>query len=116
MSKVKKKHINEAEFNKIKALQNYGLTASMVSKATNRSNATVGVVFRHKTFKDYRSRNANKVKRPAVNPSKVTANELDIIHTLQNINDTLLNVDKRLQWLEENVPVADKGNSKRRFF
>lgn len=103
----KRKHISEQEFDKIKQLLELGLKPSMISKAMDRSPSAISTVVHATSYKEMR-----KPKQPkAQTLSTVTANDLDMINALQNINATLVNMGKSIKFIEENVEV-----NKRRIF
>ena len=105
MSGISKKHLNEREFKRIKQVLAAGVSVAMTAKAVDRTYATVQRVSKAKAFEDYRKPKATKM---VVTPSTATANQLDILHLVQNINDEIVEIKKSIKWLEENTAVPTR--------
>lgn len=119
MKKVKKTPIKEAEFNKAKALQKFGLTKAQAANILGRSNTPLAYIYRADTYKEFQELNRQRFQKPhspaeqgaasliRITPSnpKPTEDELGRHYELMTV---LESIDESLKFLVEHLPVPEK--------
>lgn len=99
-------YITDAEFAKLKALTNAGVSYTIVQKLTGRAWATVRRIGESKTFEDYKTSlkadyEKDRIKKGKVSPaSNLPQSKLetpnDLLQTLARIEQRVINLDEKL--------------------
>lgn len=113
MAKVKgRKHLNQKEFDLIKTLLDGGIAERKIADVTSRSVSTVHRISQAGNLNEYHKTNAdyNRKYRPvkAARGESSVSEQVDVVATLQGINDSLLAINERMTWLADNCAVPNK--------
>jgi IS30 family transposase len=131
MKNVTRKMLTSKEFNNIKVLQGAGISISQASSVTGRSNATISRIFSNDTYELYKAhiKEANaktKASREAKQTAEVVLDvegervpvkqEDELVKLLQNIDESLKDIDRRLHTIENSTVFRSSATTRRWVF
>lgn len=93
----KGQRIKQEDFNRVKQFQEADILPWKTAQLLGFQPSTVGKIYKLETFEEM---------YPAKETKPTVPDEL--VEILKNINSELVDINKRLKWLEEHVPVADR--------
>lgn len=102
-------NVTEQEFNNMKMLQEAGLKASKAARVVGRTTPTVSKVYSSKDWEAYKAPKEKPFEEVFTldEPGEKTTDVEDNTLILQNINDSLVAINERLEWLADNVVVQE---------
>lgn len=120
---TKVKHMNERDYKQIKKLVDAELRVKQIAEFTGRSVNTINRVRITESFEDYKKfilnmnakyRQARPVQQqatvslPVAAPKSAVISDDDLTRYIGNISESLDNIDRRLEFLEENCAIPSK--------
>lgn len=102
---IKRKHMKQDDFDKIKTLQEVGVKQVQVQAVLGFSKETLRRAFAAATFDEYQELGRKYFRDRAPKPEEIAPIEIDINDGLRLVFERLTEISDRLKFIEEHIPV-----------